>query len=657
MSMKFNTFAVALLLSVPLVHKAAGQVRLPRLVSDGMVLQREADVRIWGWAKPGEAVAVSFLGKTHKATTGADGKWTVQLPRLKAGGPYEMNIKASNQVAVKDILVGDVWLCSGQSNMETPMSRLRDKYPDVVAQAANPKIRQYEVPLTYNFQRPQQDVTGGKWIAADPQTVLKFSAVAYFFAKEINAKYQVPVGIIKDAVGGSPAEAWLSAEGLKQFPTYEQQLAKYKDSTVVLGIRQREGAAVANWYQTLYKTDQGEARGQQKWSAPDYDASSWPTMPVPGFWANQTPLGPVNGVVWFRKDVDVPAAMVGQPARLELGTLVDADSTYINGQLVGGTGYQYPPRKYDVKPGVLKAGKNVVVVRLISNGGRGGFTMDKKYELTAGGQTIDLRGPWQYKLGATMPPTPGTTTFQYTPGGLFNGMIAPVLPYAIKGVLWYQGESNAGRTGDYQALFNGMIADWRRQFKQPNLPFLYAQLPNFMAAKKEPSESGWAQVRDVQRRGLALPHTGMAVILDAGEWNDIHPLDKQTPGHRLALAAQKVAYGESKVVSSGPLYQSMQTNGNKVTLSFSSTGSGLVAKGGGELKGFAIAGPDKKFVWAQAKIEGSKVVVWSDQVPNPAAVRYAWADNPEGVNLYNKEGLPASTFTTEPEVPGATSRL
>jgi sialate O-acetylesterase len=365
----------------------------------------------------------------------------------------------------------------------------------------------------------------------------------------------------------------------------------------------------------------------------------------------------VNGVVWFRKDVDVPAALVGPPARLELGTLVDADSTYINGQLVGSTGYQYPPRKYDVKPGVLKAGKNVVVVRLVSNGGRGGFTMDKKYELTAAGQTIDLRGPWQYKLGATMPPTPGTTTFQYTPGGLFNGMIAPVLPYAIKGVLWYQGESNAGRTGDYQPLFNGMIADWRQQFKQPNLPFLYVQLPNFQAAKKEPSESGWAQVRDVQRRGLALPHTGMAVILDAGEWNDIHPLDKQTPGHRLALAAQKVAYGDSKLVSSGPLYQSMQTNGNKVTLSFSSAGSGLVAKGGGELKGFAIAGPDKKFVWAQAKIEGNKVVVWSDQVPNPTAVRYAWADNPEGVNLYNKEGLPASTFTTEPEVPGATSRL
>jgi sialate O-acetylesterase len=658
MCMKNKLFGLLLLtLGAAGAHSAAAQVRLPRLVSDGMVLQRDAAVAVWGWAVPGEAVSVAFLGKTYRATTGPDGRWRVALPRLKPGGPFEMNIAGTNRLTVRNILVGDVWLCSGQSNMETPMSRLRDKYPDVIAQAANPNIRQYEVPLTYNFQRPQQDLTGGQWIAADPQTVLKFSGVAYFFAREINAKYHVPVGIIKDAVGGSPAEAWLSADALKQFPTYKQQAAKYQDSTVVAGIKQREGDAVASWYQTLHQTDQGEARGQQKWSAPDYDARAWATMPVPGYWADQTPLGPVNGVVWFRKEVEVPASLAGQPARLELGTLVDADSTYINGQLVGSTGYQYPPRKYEVKAGVLKPGKNVVTVRLISNSGRGGFTLDKKYELTAGGQTIDLRGAWQYRLGAAMPPTPGTTTFQYVPGGLFNGMIAPVVPYAIKGVLWYQGESNAGRTADYQALFNGMIADWRQQFRLPTLPFLYVQLPNYMAVKKEPSESGWAVVRDVQRRGLALPHTGMAVILDAGEWNDIHPLDKQTPGHRLALAAQKVAYGDTKVVSSGPLYQGMQTSGNKVTLSFTSIGSGLVARGGGPLKGFAIAGQDKKFVWAQAKIEGNKVVVWSDQVPNPTVVRYAWADNPAGVNLYNKEGLPASTFTTEAEVPLATSRL
>ena len=644
--MRNSLFGLLVLLGAGVGHRAAATVRLPRLVSDGMVLQRDAAVIVWGWAAPQEAVSVAFLGKTYRATAGADGKWRIQLPHLKAGGPFEMNIAGSNQLTVKNILVGDVWLCSGQSNMETPMSRLRDRFPDVIAQAANPNIRQFDVPLTYAFQRSRADVTGGKWTAADPQTVLQFSGVAYFFAKEINAKYHVPVGIIKDAVGGSPAEAWLSADALKQFPTYEQQGAKYRDSALVAGIRQREGAAVADWYKRLYQADQGEARGQQKWSAPDYNDSGWATTKVPGYWADQTPLGPVNGVVWFRKEIEVPAGMTGTLARLELGTLVDADSTYLNGQLVGTTGYQYPPRKYDVKPGVLKAGKNVVVVRLISNGGRGGFTLDKNYQLTANGQVLDLRGAWQYKLGATLPPTPGTTTFQYQPGGLYNGMIVPVLPYAIKGVLWYQGESNTGHPQDYQALMTGLISDWRKQLARPALPFLYVQLANFMAAKTEPGESGWAAVRDAQRRTLSVPHTGMAVITDVGEWNDIHPLDKQTVGHRLALAAYQVAYGEATVVAAGPLFQAMNTAGNRVTLSFASTGGGLQAKGG-PLAGFAVAGPDHKFVWAQARIEGNKVVVWSDQVAQPVAVRYAWADNPTTANLINREGLPASPFRTD----------
>ena len=622
-------------------------VRLPRLVSDGMVLQRGQPVHLWGWAAAGENVALTFQGKTYRAAASPQGRWQVALPALKAGGPYELKVDASNHLVVKDILVGDVWLCSGQSNMETPMSRVRDKYPQEVAQADNPRIRQFEVPMAYAFNGPRADVAGGSWVATTPQSVLKFSAVAYFFAKDLQAKYQVPIGIIKDAVGGSPAEAWLSADALRQFPTYEQQGAKYQDSTLVAGTKQRESAAVADWYRRLHQADQGEQPGQPKWSAPGYDASNWVTMPVLGYWASQTPLGPVNGVLWFKKEVDVPASLVGQPARLELGTLVDADSTYINGQLVGTTGYQYPPRKYDFGPGVLKAGKNVVTVRLISNGGRGGFTPGKEYRLVAGGQTIDLKGAWQYKLGATLPPTPGTTTFQYQPGGLYNGMIAPVLPYAVKGVLWYQGESNAGHPQDYQALLTGLIADWRRHAEQPSLPFVYAQLPNFMAVKQEPSESGWAALRDAQRRTLAVPHTGMAVLLDVGEWNDIHPLDKQTVGHRLALAAEKVAYGDPQVVAAGPLFQAARTTGSKVTLSFLDPGSSLATKGGGPLTGFAVAGADKKFVWAQARIEGDKVVVWSDQVPAPVAVRYAWADNPEGANLYNQAGLPASSFRTD----------
>jgi sialate O-acetylesterase len=351
-------------------------------------------------------------------------------------------------------------------------------------------------------------------------------------------------------------------------------------------------------------------------------------------------------VVWFRKEVDVPAAMAGKPARLELGTIVDSDSVYINGQFAGTTGYQYPPRKYDLPATMLKAGRNVIVVRIINNGGRGGFTMDKQYRLLAAGQTLDLRGDWQYKLGATARPTPGSTTFQYMPGGLFNGMISPLLPYAVKGVIWFQGESNAGRPDDYEQLLTALIGDWRRHWQQPNMPFVYAQLANFMAPKDQPTESGWAALRDAQRRTLAVPHTGMAVALDLGEWNDIHPLNKEDVGKRLALAAQKVAYGDQKVVASGPLFQSMTVAGNKATLSFTSIGGGLVAKDGKPLRYFAVAGPDKKFVWAQARIEGNKVVVWNDQVPVPVTVRYAWADNPEGANLSNKEGLPASSFTT-----------
>ena len=636
--------AVAGLLLAPAAH---AQVRLPRLVSDGMVLQREQPVRIWGWAKVGEAVAVAFQGKTYRSTTGPDGQWRVTLPAQPAGGPYTLNITASNKIELEDILVGDVWFCAGQSNMELPMRRVRDKYPTEIAQATNPRIRQFDVPMRYAFTGPRADVTGGRWVAATPETVLNFTAVGYFFAKEINARYQVPVGLIKVAVGGSPAEAWLSADALKQFPKYEAQSAKYKDSLLVVTTKQRESAAVSNWYKQLHQADLGEAPGQPRWAAPGYDASGWASMNVPGEWAGQTPLGPVNGVLWFRKEIEVPATMVGQPARLELGTLVDADSTYINGQLVGTTGYRYPPRKYDFGPGVLKPGTNVVTVRLISNGGRGGFTLDRNYQITAGSQTLDLRGPWQYKLGATMPPTPGTTTFQYQPGGLYNGLVAPALPYAIKGVLWYQGESNTGRPDDYYALASTLVQDWRTHFQQPGLPFLYVQLANINAARKEPGESNQAQVRDAQRRLLALPHTGMAVITDVGEWNDIHPLDKQTVGHRLALAAQKVAYGDAKVVSSGPLFQAMKATGNKAALTFAGVGSGLVAKGGGPLNGFTVAGSDHKFVPAQARIEGSKVVVWNDQVPSPAVVRYAWADNPEGANLYNKEGLPASTFTTE----------
>ncbi len=621
------------------------QVKLPRLISDNMVLQRDAKLTVWGWASPGEKVSVQFNNKTYSAATGADSTWKVTLPAQKAGGPYDMEVKGSNQILIKNILIGDVWVCSGQSNMELPMERVKEKYAAVIAQSANPAIRQFNVATTFEFQKERTDLESGSWVAADPKTVLQFTAVGYFFAKELYEKYKVPIGLIKASVGGSPAEAWLTAESLQPFPKHLEVLAKYKREGYMDSIRNGERQFRDNWYKTIWQQDKG-LQDAKPWYDTSVDVSGWSKMPVPGFW-DEHGLKGVNGVVWFRKDIEVPAGMTGKPVKLLLGRIVDQDSVFVNGRFAGTIGYQYPPRRYELPAGMLQPGKNTIVVRVINSGGRGGFIADKPYELIADDHTIDLKGEWRFALGTTAPPLPAQTFFQYQPTGLYNAMIAPMLNYRIKGVNWYQGESNAGRPVEYRTLFPAVINTWRRQWKQGNFPFLFVQLANYMQTKDKPGESSWAMTREAQMKTLSLPNTGMAVITDIGEWNDIHPLNKEDVGKRLALWAQKQAYGNKKVVYSGPLYQSMTVQGNKILLQFTSTGSGLMAKGGGELKYFAIAGADRKFVWAKAAIDGNRVVVWSDEVPQPVAVRYAWADNPEGANLYNKEGLPASSFRTD----------
>jgi sialate O-acetylesterase len=621
------------------------QVKLPRLISDNMVLQRDTRLTIWGWAAVGEKVSVQFNNKTYTATTGADSTWRVTLPAQKAGGPYDMEIRGRNQILVKNILIGDVWVCSGQSNMELPMERVKEKYTAVIAQSANPAIRQFNVATTFEFQKERTDFESGSWVAADPKSVLQFTAVGYFFAKELYEKYKVPIGLIKASVGGSPAEAWLTAEALQPFPKHLAVLSNYKREVYMDSIRNSERQIRENWYKTIWQQDKG-LHDAKPWYDTGVDVSGWSKMPVPGFWDDHGLKG-VNGVVWFRKDVEVPASMTGKPVKLLLGRIVDQDSVFVNGRFAGTIGYQYPPRRYELPAGMLQAGKNSIVVRVINSGGRGGFITDKPYQLIGDDKTIDLTGEWRFALGATAPPLPSQTFFQYQPTGLYNAMIAPMLNYRIKGVIWYQGESNAGRPEEYRTLFPAVINTWRQQWKQGSFPFLFVQLANYMQTKVQPGESSWAMTREAQLKTLSLPNTGMVVITDVGEWNDIHPLNKEDVGKRLALWAQKQAYGDKKVVYSGPLYQSMRVQGNKIVLQFTSTGSGLMAKGGGELKYFSIAGADKKFVWAKAVIEGNKVVVTSDQVPQPVAVRYAWADNPEGANLYNKEGLPASSFRTD----------
>jgi len=369
-------------------------------------------------------------------------------------------------------------------------------------------------------------------------------------------------------------------------------------------------------------------------------------MKVPGYWAD-TRLGSVNGVVWFRKTFFVFNTMLGKEAKLNLGRIVDADSTFVNGVFVGTVTYQYPPRRYVIPANVLKEGENTIVIRVVSNSGNGGFVLDKDYEIVAGDEKVDLKGDWVFKLGAAIEPLGSQTFIRWKAAGLHNAMLAPLFNYSIKGVAWYQGESNTWNPAEYRNLLPALIKDWRTKWSIGDFPFLIMQLPNFMEAKPNPSESNWALFREAQLKTLSVKNTALAVGIDIGEWNDVHPLNKKDVGKRLALAAEKIAYNKRNLVSSGPIFKSMKIERNRVVLSFTNVGSGLIVRGNEELKEFAIAGNDKKFVWAKAKIIRDKIIVWNNEVLSPVAVRYAWADNPDSANLYNKEGLPASPFRTD----------
>jgi sialate O-acetylesterase len=455
----------------------------------------------------------------------------------------------------------------------------------------------------------------------------------------------VPIGIINSSVGGTPIQAWISVDGIKQIPQYAKRLEQFQDTAYLNKLMKPVRMA-----QKPFKQLDKGLTDDKKWFDTGYVPKDWHHFWLPGYWADQGIKG-LNGVVWFRKEIDVPAAMTGQPAKLFMGRIVDADQVYVNGILVGNTTYQYPPRRYVLPANLLKPGKNIIVVRVTNTVGKGGFVPDKPYYLTANNQNIDLRGDWQYKVGQAYSPGDlpqgGGFSAQNEPTGLYNTMVAPAINYTIKGFVWYQGEANTGRAAEYNQLLPALIADWRTKWNEGTLPFLYAQLPNFMDVQYLPSESQWAELREAELNTLSVPNTGMAVAIDAGEWNDIHPVNKKPVGERLALAAEKVAYGDNSVVASGPIYQSAKVEGDKIIITFSNVGSGLIAKGGGELNQFAIAGADKKFVWAKAVIDGDKVIVSNPDVANPMYVRYAWADNPDGANLYNKEDLPASPFRTD----------
>lgn len=641
--MKLRIAASLTVIILLFAHHSTAQIKLPAIIKDSMILQRDANVTIWGWSSPKEKIQLKFKKKTFTTTADPNGNWKIILPPVPAGGPYSLEFSGKNKITLREILFGDVWFCSGQSNMVHQLNIHDVRYAKEIAEANYPEIRQFWVPNVTNLQAPQNDLPSGNWTPAVGEQVRPFSAVAYFFAKKIYEEYHIPIGIINASVGGTPIEAWISEDGLKDFSSIASVIQKNKDTAYINSFGRNAT------FKPRQQTDLG-LLSSKKWFSVDYNPSGWRNINIPGYWEDQG-IKDLNGVVWYRKIIDIPASMTGKQAKVFLGRIVDADELYINGKLVGSTTYQYPQRRYTVPADVLKAGKNIFVVRVTNTSGKGGFVPDKPYCVFAGNDTVDLKGTWQYKVGDVFQPFGrgggfGGISFQNQPAALYNAMVAPVINFTIKGFCWYQGETNAGKANEYAKLMPSLINDWRAKWNEGTLPFLSVQLPNYMDYNYLPSESGWAELREAQLKSLQVSNTAMAVTIDLGEWNDIHPDNKKDVGERLALAAMKIAY-KKDIVYSGPIYQNTETEGNKIIIHFSNTGSGLITNDNEEPGEFAIAGADKKFVWAKAKIEGDKVIVWNENIPNPVYVRYAWADNPVHPNLYNKEGLPASPFRTD----------
>lgn len=624
-----------------LSQAAAADVRLPRFLGNGAVLQRDTAWTLWGKADPRERIEVRLDGKPVGSTTVTGRDWSIALDAQPAGGPHRIEVVGKNTVSLDDVYFGDLWIASGQSNMELPMSRVAIAYPEAVARANFPTIRFFRTPKEADFRAPRFDVSGGEWRRVTPENVLGMSAVAFFFARGVQAHHAVPIGIIDNSYGGSAVESWMSEEALRAFPDHLAQARRYRDEAYLARIKRADEKKNAAWAARVDGGDLG-LREDPKWFADEYRDSDWQVITLPGFWQERG-VATGNGVVWFRRELTLPAPAAEKAATLVLGRIVDADVAYVNGVEVGRTTYQYPPRRYAIAPGVLRAGKNIITVRVTSSRGQGGFVVDKPYALVAGDQTYELAGEWKYRVGVEVEPLKDDVYVAYKPPlGFYNALLAPLTRLRIKGVIWYQGETNTGNPSEYARSFPALIRDWRKQFGQGNFPFLFVQLADFLPANPQPVESQWAETREAQRQALSEPNTAMVVAIDSGEWNDIHPLAKKPIGERLALAARKLAHGED-LVYSGPLFRSLEVQGNRAIVRFDHVGSGLAFKGD-RLRGFAIAGPDGAFVWANAKIVDGAVVVHSPRVQSPTRVRYAWADNPDKANLYNAEGLPASPF-------------
>jgi len=617
------------------------------LFSDNAVLQQGRETPVWGTAAEGETVTVAIAGKEASGIA-KGGKWLVRLPALPAGGPYTMTISGAGSVLkIPNLLVGEVWICSGQSNMERQLGLRQgqqpiDRWQEEVAAANYPEIRQFYVPQKTALS-PATEVSS-KWVVCSPATVADFTAVGYFFARDLYQARRVPIGLIHSSWGGTPAEAWTSLASLRQLPDFAGPVDQVEKMAAAVKAGTYDYSKILKGW---YTTHDAGVTGKPVWSAPDLGSAAWDRQELPGFW-EAAGLPDFDGIVWYRRTVELPADWAGADAELHLGAIDDLDTTWINGMEIGSTNGWRVPRIYRVPASALKPGTNVVAVRVLDTGGGGGLwggdDAMRLVSLAPGNlPPIALAGSWQRKVSLSFANTPKPPadygSSPAAPASLYNGMIAPLLPYGIRGVIWYQGEANVGREKQYQKLFPAMIADWRRAWDEGDFPFLFVQIAPWKGMTPEIRE---AQLLAWKR----TPNTAMAVTIDCGDAQDIHPTRKQPVGTRLALGARALAYGE-KIEFSGPVFEAAQTSGSRMVVRFSHLGGGLVARGGA-LVGFTLAGADKVFHPAKAVIEGDSIVVSADGVAQPAAVRYAWANVPEG-NLFNAAGLPASPFRSDAE--------
>jgi len=636
---------IKLILFIFLSIQAKANVILPRFISNGMVLQRNISIPIWGWAEAGEKIEVTFKGKAYTTITGSDNKWNIHLAKSKEGGPYELVIKGNNLIKVEDILVGDVWFCSGQSNMEYELYKAAEKYTNEIANSENDQIRHFQVKRNSSFTLLDNVESIKGWEKAGPKTVPNFSAIAYFYALKLYSKYKVPIGLINASYGGTPAEAWMSEAALVNYPKYYNRTIFYKIESSVDSVTKADKLYTDQWNKKVATLDEGD---KAHWESKTFDASSWPSINMPSFWQEQLPEVKA-GSVWYKREILLPKKFQGQTAKLRLGNIIMKDITFVNGTKVGTTYNKHAPRYYSINKKILQEGINTITVKVTNEMGDAGFIKGKKYQLEIGDTVIDLAGDWKYKLGVAVEPfkRDSLTKLFCEGAALYNAMIHPLVGYGIKGVIWYQGEANQSKAKEYRTLFPDLITSWRSAWGQGNFPFLWVQLANINKPKQQPSESKLAELQDAQSNTLSLPNTGMAVINDIGEWNDVHPMNKLEAANRLYLASLKVAYKENKIVYSGPTLAKTEIKENSIVLYFNNIGSGLIAKETGKLFHFAIAAENKKYVWADAYIQDNKVIVSSTMIDHPMYVKYAWADNPVGANLYNMEGLPASCFNTE----------